>query len=72
MMAESITQDFSNMELDKKQDKMPTPRAELETTIQGLVARGKHLNDEVEAYIAAVLGKQKVGKVYNPVEYVTL
>ena len=71
-MNESVSQDFGNMKLEEKtdSDKMPTPRAELEITIQGLVARGNHLNNEVETYIAAVLEKQKVGKVYNPVEYV--
>ncbi|KAI5369113.1 hypothetical protein AA0117_g3449 [Alternaria alternata] len=70
-MSDSVAQDFSNMKLEEKtdNDKMPTPRAELEVTIQGLVARGNHLNNEVETYIAAVLEKQKVGKVYNPVEY---
>ncbi|CAN9402127.1 unnamed protein product [Alternaria alternata] len=70
-MDDSVAQDFGNMKLEEKtdSDKMPTPRAELEITIQGLVARGNHLNNEVETYIAAVLEKQKVGKVYNPVEY---
>ncbi|KAH6876281.1 hypothetical protein BKA58DRAFT_400382 [Alternaria rosae] len=71
-MAESITQDFSQIGLGKEEPadgKMPIPRAELEVTIQELVARGNHLNDEVETYIAAVLEKQKVGKVYNPVEF---
>ena len=71
-MNDSVAQDLGNMKLEEKtdDDKMPTPRAELEVTIQGLVARGNHLNNEVETYIAAVLEKQKVGKVYNPVEYV--
>jgi hypothetical protein len=71
-MNDSVAQDLGNMKLEEKTDydKMPTPRAELEITIQGLVARGNHLNNEVETYIAAVLEKQKVGKVYNPVEYV--
>jgi hypothetical protein len=73
-MADSITQELGNLELqtESSNDKMPTPRAELEATIQGLVARGDHLNNEVETYIAAVLEKQKIGKVYNPVEYVKL
>ncbi|KAI4652688.1 uncharacterized protein J4E79_008995 [Alternaria viburni] len=70
-MAEAITQNFSQIDLGEEpaDGKMPTPKAELEATIQELVARGNHLNDEVETYIAAVLEKQKVGKVYNPVEY---
>jgi hypothetical protein len=73
-MADSMTQDFDNLEIEREvgTDKTPTPRAELEATIHGLVGRGNHLNDEVETYIAAVLEKQKVGKVYNPVEYVDL
>jgi hypothetical protein len=73
-MADSITQELGKLEVETASDdeKKPTPRAELETTIQGLVARGNHLNNEVESYIAAVLEKQKVGKVYNPVEYVKL
>lgn len=41
----------------------------LEATIEGLVKRGKLLHDEVETYVAAVLEKQKLGKVYHPVEY---
>jgi len=71
-MAESITKGLGQIGLGEEpaEGKMPTPRAELEATIQELVARGNHLNDEVETYIAAVLEKQKVGKVYNPVEYV--
>lgn len=73
-MADSMTQELGNLELtsEPNNDKQPTPKAELEVTIQGLVARGNHLNDEVETYITAVLEKQKVGKVYNPVEYVKL
>lgn len=71
-MAESITKEIDNLNLgdDQTRDKTPTPRAELEATIQGLVERGKRLHDEVETYVAAVLEKQKVGKVHNPVEYV--
>ncbi|KAL1798052.1 hypothetical protein ACET3X_004658 [Alternaria dauci] len=69
-MEDSVSQDLGNMKLGEENDNnMPTPRAELEATIQGLVARGNHLNNEVETYIAAVLEKQKVGKVYHPVEY---
>ncbi|EUC32526.1 hypothetical protein COCCADRAFT_5790 [Bipolaris zeicola 26-R-13] len=70
-MAESITKEIDNLNLgdDQTRDKTPTPRAELEATIQGLVERGKRLHDEVETYVAAVLEKQKVGKVHNPVEY---
>lgn len=72
-MAEDITRDINNLDLEDESppEKKPTPRAELEATIQSLVERGKCLHDEVETYVAAVLEKQKVGKVYNPVEYVT-
>lgn len=69
-MAENIAREIDSLNLghDHTPDKTPTPRAELEATIQGLVERGKHLHDEVETYVAAVLEKQKVGKVHNPVE----
>lgn len=72
-MTDDITRDMHNLDLEHEPapEKVPTPRAELEATIQSLVERGKRLHDEVETYVAAVLEKQKVGKVYNPVEYVT-
>ncbi|RAR11698.1 glycoside hydrolase family 5 protein [Stemphylium lycopersici] len=70
-MEEEITKELSNIELegDSNPEKTPTPRAELEATIQSLVDRGRRLNDEVETYVTAVLEKQKTGKVQNPVEY---
>ncbi|KAL6151715.1 hypothetical protein ACJQWK_10241 [Exserohilum turcicum] len=70
-MTDDITRDMHNLDLEHEPapEKVPTPRAELEATIQSLVERGKRLHDEVETYVAAVLEKQKVGKVYNPVEY---
>jgi hypothetical protein len=73
-MAENITKEIDDLDLshDPTPEKAPTPRAELEATVQSLVERGKHLHDEVETYVTAVLEKQKVGKVHNPVEYVTL
>lgn len=73
-MAEEITRGFNSLEVgdEAPPEKQPTSRAELEATIQSLVERGKRLHDEVETYVAAVLEKQKVGKVHNPVEYVTL
>lgn len=72
-MAEEITGDIHSLDLEHEPtpEKGPTPRAELEATIQSLVQRGKRLHDEVETYVAAVLEKQKVGKIHNPVEYVT-
>lgn len=71
-MAEDITRDINSLELgdEPSPEKKPTPRDELEATILSLVERGRRLHDEVETYVAAVLEKQKVGKVYNPVEYV--
>jgi hypothetical protein len=69
-MADSITPDLHNLGLDDTPDTHgATERAELELTVESLVERGKHLHDEVETYVSAVLEKQKVGKVYNPVEY---
>ncbi|USP81859.1 uncharacterized protein yc1106_09133 [Curvularia clavata] len=71
-MAEDITREINHLDLEDESppEKKPTPRAELEATIQSLVERGKQLHDEVETYVAAVLEKQKVGKVHNPVEYI--
>jgi hypothetical protein len=71
-MADATTHELGNLNLESDTTHGATPRAELEATIAGLIERGKTLNDEVEAYVSAVLEKQKVGKVYNPVEYRTL
>ena len=69
-MTENISRDLSSLDLDAETtSRNNDPSADLEATIQGLVERGKLLHDEVETYVAAVLAKQKVGKVYNPVEY---
>ncbi|KAH7377873.1 hypothetical protein BKA66DRAFT_467387 [Pyrenochaeta sp. MPI-SDFR-AT-0127] len=69
-MTESIASALSNLDLDTDNTSVTTTgNADLKTTIQGLVERGKILHDEVETYVAAVLVKQKVAKVQNPVEY---
>ncbi|KAF1943729.1 hypothetical protein EJ02DRAFT_372847 [Clathrospora elynae] len=65
-MAGAITQNLGSLHLEEDST---APRPELEATIQGLIERGKHLHNEVEAYVEAVLAKQKIGKVYSPVEY---
>jgi hypothetical protein len=73
-MADNITQGLNHVQLDADPPVThgATPRAELEATIAGLIERGKSLNGEVELYVSAALEKEKVGKVYHPVEYRTL
>lgn len=69
-MTESLTSNLSHLDLDTDTGVVPaTGKLDLEATIQGLVERGKILHEEVETYVAAVLAKQKVAKVQNPVEY---
>jgi hypothetical protein len=68
-MTESIATGLDGLDLDAENNaNTPTPKDELDATIQALVGRGKHLHDEVETYVAAVIEKQNVRKVYEPVE----
>ncbi|KAH9878022.1 hypothetical protein J1614_003239 [Plenodomus biglobosus] len=67
---DSISSKIQNLELGQTPTRENSDSTEdLQTTIQGLVERGNLLHEEVETYVAAVLEKQKIGKVYNPVEY---
>lgn len=69
-MSDSITTTFSHLDLDA--DAAGTGNsstADLKATIQSLVERGRVLHEEVECYVTAVLAKQKLVKVQNPVEY---
>ncbi|CAO2655459.1 Nn.00g105230.m01.CDS01 [Neocucurbitaria sp. VM-36] len=69
-MTESISSALSNLDLDTDATSVSNDSTvELEATIQALVERGRILHEEVETYVAAVLAKQKVAKVQNPVEY---
>jgi hypothetical protein len=68
-MAESISTDFSNMDLDTDATSVTDSTANLETTIETLIARCKTLYDEVETYVAAVIAKQQQTRVQHPVEY---
>jgi len=70
IMADSVSSNLSKLSLattSVSDEKKVTD--DLQNTIRGLVGRGKLLHEEVETYVAAVLEKQKLGKVYNPVEY---
>lgn len=67
-MTESMTTDFSNMDLDTDATSVPGS-VDLEVTVQNLVDRCKTLYDEVETYVAAVVAKQKQTRVQHPVEY---
>ncbi|KAH9871205.1 hypothetical protein IAQ61_005384 [Plenodomus lingam] len=69
-MTTSISSKVQNLELvANPTDEDHNSNKPSQTTVEGLVERGKLLHAEVETYVAAVLEKQRVGKVYNPVEY---
>jgi hypothetical protein len=67
-MTDSITTDFSNMDLETEATSV-AGSAHLEVTIQNLIDRCTTLYDEVETYVAAVITKQKETRVQHPVEY---
>jgi hypothetical protein len=67
-MTDSITTDFSNMDLETDATSV-SDQPDLETTIQGLIDRCKTMYDEVETYAAAVIAKQKQTRAQHPVEY---
>lgn len=67
-MADSMTTDFSNMDLDTDATSV-SGGIDLDVTVQNLIDRCKTLYDEVETYVAAVVAKQKQTRVQHPVEY---
>lgn len=67
-MTESVTTDFSNLDLDTDATSVTTT-TDLELTIDGLINRCNSLREEVETYVAAVVAKQKQTRVQYPVEY---
>lgn len=69
-MAESMISNFECLDLDTNTEADQNGTSEdLQTTIQGLIERGRVFHEEVETYIAAVLEKQKLSKNQNAVEY---
>ncbi|KAH7384030.1 hypothetical protein DE146DRAFT_622175 [Phaeosphaeria sp. MPI-PUGE-AT-0046c] len=67
-MADSMTTEFSNMDLDTDATNV-SGNFDLKVTVQNLIDRCKTLYDEVEIYVAAVVAKQKQTRVQHPVEY---
>ncbi|KAH7067688.1 hypothetical protein BKA63DRAFT_522638 [Paraphoma chrysanthemicola] len=67
-MTESVTTDFSNLDLDTDATGVTTT-TDLGVTIDGLISRCNTLREEVETYVAAVVAKQKQTRVQCPVEY---
>ncbi|KAH8722463.1 hypothetical protein GQ44DRAFT_622548 [Phaeosphaeriaceae sp. PMI808] len=67
-MTESISTDFSNLDLEIDATSVSST-IDLKVTIQDLINRCIALHNEVETYIAAVTSKQKQTRVQNPVEY---
>lgn len=67
-MTDSITTDFSNMDLETEATSV-SDSAHLEVTIQSLIDRCTTLYNEAETYVAAVIAKQKQTRVQHPVEY---
>jgi hypothetical protein len=70
-MTDSITNDFSAMDLETETEATSVAGSNvyLEITIQNLIDRCTTLYDEVETYVAAVIAKQKQTRVQHPVEY---
>mgnify|MGYP004515324429 CR=1 FL=1 len=74
-MAESISTDFSNLDLETDATSISNFSSaskdgeDLDATVQNLVDRCKSLSDEVEAYVEAVIERQKATRVQHPVEY---
>ncbi|KAF1921642.1 hypothetical protein BDU57DRAFT_510560 [Ampelomyces quisqualis] len=67
-MAESITTDLSNLDLETDATSL-SGSVDVEVTVQNLIDRCKSLYDEVETYVAAVVAKQKLTRAQHPVEY---
>lgn len=59
-MTESVTADFSNLDLDTEATSV---------IIENLISRCQTLCDEVETYVVAVVAKQKQTKAQHPSEY---
>lgn len=73
-MTDSISTDFSNLDLESDTNSLSNISTsnngeDLEATVQGLIQRCKTLYEEVEAYVEAVIERQKVTRVQHPVEY---
>ena len=73
-MTDSISTDFSNLDLESDTNSISNVSTsnngeDLEATVQGLIQRCKTLYEEVEAYVEAVIERQKVTRVQHPVEY---
>ncbi|KAL1598458.1 hypothetical protein SLS59_006742 [Nothophoma quercina] len=73
-MTDSISTDFSNLDLESDTNSISNISTsnngeDLEATVQGLIQRCKTLYEEVEAYVEAVIERQKVTRVQHPVEY---
>jgi hypothetical protein len=67
-MTESITTDFSNMDLETDATSV-SDHPDIQVTIQDLIGRCRTMYDEVETYVAAVIAKQKQTKFQQHVEY---
>ena len=73
-MTDSISTDFSKLDLESDTNSISNISTsnngeDLEATVQGLIQRCKTLYEEVEAYVEAVIERQKVTRVQHPVEY---
>lgn len=73
-MTESISSSFSNLDLDdatnvSNYSTTSDDGEDLEATVQDLIYRCNTLYKEVEAYIEAVIERQRVTRVQHPVEY---
>jgi hypothetical protein len=74
-MTDSISTDFSNLNLETDATNASNLSSndnngeDLNTTVQDLIERCRTLYEEVEAYVDAVIERQKVTRVQHPVEY---
>lgn len=67
-MTESISSDFSKLDLEDTAN-TGSHKEDLDTTVQNLIDRCTTLYEEVGQYVEAVIERQKVTRVQQPVEY---
>lgn len=69
-MTELMTDDLYKLSIDKNDpNDDDSQTVSIEASIQEHVQRAKVIHEEVEAYVEAVLARQKLAKTQHPVEY---
>jgi hypothetical protein len=69
IMTESVSSDFSSLDLEHSATSTSSHKEDLDATVQNLIDRCTTLYEEVGQYVEAVIERQKVTRVQHPVEY---